>query len=175
MKKYFSLMLLGLLAIVAVSCNNDRTTDNDTYPVVLDIRENFVNSTAANTKDYLYGIHKQFTQSLPSTDVVLVYKQDNSSGTAVWKLLPKTYYLQQGNLDYHFDFTSSDVQIYADADFNQTSQDANYKNQFLNNQVFRVVLIPASQGQGRKAAVDYQNYNEVIKVYNIDDSHPTKL
>ncbi len=168
-------MILGLLAMFVVSCDDDdNRTDNDTYPVVLDIRENFVNSTNPNNVDYVYGIYKEFTSPLYNSDVVLIYRQDSSSGTAVWKLLPKTYYFgSTGTMDYHFDFTVNDVQIYADADFNLTAQDSAFKNQYLNNQTFRVVLIPASFG--KNSSVNYEDYNSVIKYYNINDSKITKL
>ncbi len=168
MKKFISLLSFVLLAVFFVSCNNDDDVDNDTYPVVIDIRENFVNSTGTNA-DYLYGVYKEFSSSLANSDVVLIYRQDTSSGTAVWKLLPKTYYLTQGALDYHFDFTTNDIQIYADAEFNMTSQDATFKNTYLNNQTFRVVFIPASFG--KNSNVDLEDYNSVIKFYNIDDAN----
>lgn len=164
-------MSFVLLAVFFVSCNNDddNYVDNDTYPVVIDIRENFVNSTDTNTTDYLYGVYKEFSSSLANSDVVLIYRQDTSSGTAVWKLLPKTYYLTQGALDYHFDFTTNDIQIYADANFNMTSQDTAFKNTYLNNQTFRVVFVPASFG--KNATVDLQDYDSVIRFYNIDDTN----
>ena len=173
MKKFFSLLFLSVFALFMVSCNNsddDNYVDNDTYPHVIDITENFKNSDGSNA-DYLYGINKGFSTPLYNTGVVLIYRRDVSSGTAVWKLLPKTYYFQEGEMDYTFDFTVNDVQIYADSNFNLTSQDATFKSTYLNNQTFRVVLIPAS---GR-VTVNYEDYNEVIQKYNIDDSNVTKL
>ncbi|MGC4129061.1 MAG: hypothetical protein QM564_05745 [Bergeyella sp.] len=171
MKKYFSLLFLSMFALILVNCSdddNDNYVDTDTIAQVIDIRENFVNDSGAN-QDYLYGILKTFTQPLYNTDVVLIYRQDTSSGTAVWKILPKTYYFSGGGaLDYHFDFTVNDVQIYADANFNMTAESTAFKNQYLNNQVFRVVLVPAS---GKNTNVKYEDYESVIKHYNIDDSN----
>lgn len=167
MKKLFSFFVLGALAVVLFSCrSNDNTVDNDTYPVALNITENFVNSTGS-TADFLYGIHKTFNQSLGSNDVVLIYRQDSSSGVSVWKLLPKSYFFTQGQLDYHFDFTRNDIQIYADADFNMTAMDSGFKNTYLNNQTFRVVLIPAS---GKNSQVNYEDYDSVARFYHIDES-----
>ena len=170
MKKFISLLSFVLLAMFFVGCNDDDNyVDTDTYPVVIDIRENFVNSTDTNTTNYLYGVYKEFSSSLANSDVVLIYRQDTSSGTAVWKLLPKTYYLTQGALDYYFDFTTNDIQIYADAEFNMTSQDTTFKNTYLNNQTFRVVFVPASFG--KNSNVDLEDYNSVVKFYSIDDSN----
>ncbi len=176
MKKIISLLFLSVFALFLVSCDtdddNNNYTDNDTYPQVVDITENFKNSDGANA-DYLYGINKTFASPLYNTDVILIYRRDSSSGTAVWKLLPKTYYFGSTNaLDYTFDFTVNDVQIYADANFNLTAQDSSFKNTYLNNQTFRVVFIPAS---GKGVDIDYNDYNAVIQGFNIDDSKVKKL
>lgn len=173
MKNLFSYVILAVLALTLFSCRNNDSTpvDNDTYPKAIDIQENFVNSTGS-TANYLYGIHKNFTSPLGPNDVVLIYRQDNSSGTAVWKLLPKSYFFTQGTLDYHFDFTRNDIQIYADADFNMTTMAAPFQNIYLNGQIFRVVLIPAS---GKNANVNYEDYESVIRFYKIDESKIQRL
>lgn len=171
MKKYFSLMLLAIFALLIVSCNDDDdVVDNDTYPAVADITRSF---TASDDFNNLYGIYETFSSPIPSTDVILVYRLDDSSGTAVWKLLPKTYYFNEGGeLDYTFDFTSRDIQISAEANFNLTTTTTEFKNEYLNNQTFRVVFIPAS---GKTSRVNFENYNEVINYFNIDDSSVVKL
>lgn len=162
-------MMLGLLAVFLVSCDKDDDVDYDTYSVVYDVRENLVNSTGSNI-DFVYGVYKKFETPLNNSDVVLIYRQDTSSGTAVWKLLPKTYYFEDGELDYHFDFTANDIQIFADANFNLTTQSNAFKNQYLNNQIFRIVLVPASFGN-KNNKVDYNDYESVIKYYNINETN----
>ena len=47
------------------------------------------------------------------------------------------------------------------------AMDSNFKNAYLNNQVFRVVLIPAS---GKNANVKYDDYKSVVEYYKIDES-----
>ena len=166
MKKFFSLMLIALLAVFVVSCKDD-DDDRDTYSVVYDIQENFVNSTSPSTTDFLYGINKSFNSPLSNSDVVLIYRK-NVGVDGAWQLLPKTVYVTAGAFDYTFDFTVNDIQIYADSNFNLTNQDSNFKNAYLNNQIFRVVLVPASAGKNTN--VDYSDYNSVIRYYNIDDT-----
>lgn len=167
MKKLFSFLFLGLLCLTLLNCkdDNDNVQDNDTYPVVLEIRnENF----AYNANDG-YNIYKQFSQPLYQYDMVLVYRQAGvSNGNAVWQQIPRTLYFNQeqdgfnGELDYDFDFTANDLMIYAGGTYNLATTP-----QYINNQTFRVVLIPAS---GRMANIDYSDYNAVIKYYGIDDS-----
>lgn len=162
MKKLISLLFLSLLAFFVISCDNDDDTyvDNDTYPVVLNIsNENFTWDSNLG-----YNISKTFSSSLGSADMVLIYRQNGTSeGNPIWQQIPRTLYVTQGELDYDFDFTVNDIVIYAGGTY-----DLSTTPQYLNNQTFRVVLIPASQG--KNANVDYSDYNSVIKYFKIDDS-----
>lgn len=165
MKKYFSFLLLAIFGFVAISCNDDRDVDNDTYSVVYDVSENF---TMANN----YEVLKTFNNPLYNEDVILVYRRDNSGGTAVWQQIPRTLFLTEGELDYDFDFTANDVLLKAGGTINFANQPQAFHSTYLLNQVFRIVIVPASAG---KVPVDYSNYNEVIKFFNIDDSKVRKL
>lgn len=167
MKKYFTLIVLAVFSFAVVSCDtrNDNVIvqDNDTYSVVLDINNVNFSYDAQNG----YFISRSFTKPLISTDVVLIYRRTGSAsdGSAVWQSIPRTLYLDNGNeLDYDFDFSRNDIMIYANGNYDISTTPA-----FLNNQTFRVVLVPASAG-GKNANVDYSNYESVVKYFNIDDS-----
>ncbi len=98
---------------------------------------------------------------------MLIYRKAGtaSDGSAVWQSIPRTLYLDNGDeLDYDFDFTRNDIMIYANGNY-----DISTTPEFINNQTFRVVLVPAS-ASSRNANVDYSNYESVIKYFNIDDS-----
>lgn len=165
MKNYFTILLMAIFGFLAVSCTdrNDEVLvdDNDTYPMMRDITGTF---NSGNSYTISQGIN------IASTDVVLVYRNINSgsSGTAVWQLLPKTEYLSNGReLDYNFLFDTANIEIYTEANFDQATFTAAEATQYLNNQRFRIVLVPASQG--KNADVNYSDYNSVIKFYNIPD------
>lgn len=172
MKKYFTLMLMAIFSVAAVSCtdrNDDVIAqDNDTYSVVLDIN----NVSFANTGDG-YNIKRSFTKPLVSSDVVLIYRRANPNANTndpiVWQSIPRTLYLTNGELDYDFDFTVNDIMIYANGNYDISTTPA-----YLTNQTFRVVLVPASVG-GKNANVDYSDYNSVIKYFKIDDSQVKTL
>jgi len=163
MKKFFSLLVLGFLVITLFSCkDDDNFEDHDTYSVVADATGTFDSS---NNFTLIKDI------DIFDSDVVLVYRNTNSNTNSapVWQFIPKTYYLSGGReLDYNFDFTTKDIQIYTQANFDQNTMSAEEKNQYLINQTFRMVLVPASYG--KNANVDYNDYNSVIKYFNIDDS-----
>ncbi len=170
MKKYFTLMILAVLGgLFVMSCDRTDTVvteDNDTYPVMKDVTGTFTNGNTYTLSQSL---------NIANSDVVLVYRNYNSntSNSAVWQLIPKTYYLNGGNeLDYNFLFDASEVKIYTEANFDQTTMTTAEKNTYLNNQTFRIVLVPASRASRTSAAapkVNYEDYNAVVKYYNLKE------
>ncbi len=168
-------MLIATFSFAAVSCtdrNNDVnnqviTSDNDTYPVVLDI----ANVNFTNSPQFGYNISRSFTKPLFNEDVVLIYRKAGSdNGATVWQSIPRSIYIDATKrFDYDFDFSKNDIKIYAAGNY-----DISANPEFLNNQTFRVVLVPATPG-GKNANVDYSNYNNVIKYFKIDDTKVKSL
>ncbi len=109
---------------------------------------------------------------LPS-DVVLVYilweeVEENGKVFEIWRALPQTVFMRdKGIFSYNFDFTTTDVSFFLEGNFDLSTLTANY----LSNQIFRVVVVPADFAGARKAAVDLTDYDAVVKAYGIDDSH----
>lgn len=153
---------MAIFAFTIVSCddrNENVVGDGDTYSVMTDI-------TGSLTNGNNYSISQGITIS--GTDVVLVYRQSGiANGNAVWQQIPRTLFLAEGEMDYDFDFTKNDVLIKAGGDINFAAQTNAFRDNYLNNQRFRIVLVPASQG--KNANVDYSDYYSVIKYYNIND------
>ncbi len=168
MKKYFLLSALSVFSLGALqSCVDDRIDDDpyyqdqDTYAVMRD-----VNGTLSAGNNYTISQNI----NIPSTDVVLVYRNINSNSTSgiVWQQIPKTEYLAGGReLDYNFLFNTEAVEIYSEANFDQTTMTPAEAGQFLQNQRFRIVLVPASQG--KIAGLDYSDYNAVVKHFNLKE------
>lgn len=174
MKNHFILLLVVTFSLVSVvSCERTSetvvATDNDTYSVAYDFKGvNFVKNT-----NHLYEYYRAFATPLYSGDVLLVYRQSGSNnGNPVWQLLPKTYFFDQGDMDYTFDFTKNDFQLYANANFDLSAQNVAFNSSYLYNQTFRIVIVPAGSGGTiiGKSAVNYNDYNAVIKYYKIDES-----
>ncbi|MEP7095108.1 MAG: hypothetical protein ABI793_13695, partial [Flavobacterium sp.] len=97
-----------------------------------------------------------------------------TNGNRIWKLLPETYYADDRGLDftYTFQFSQDFIDIFMDGDDLDS-----VNSSFRLNQVFRIVIVPASFLGTNKTAnkPDYSDYNAVIKKYNIDDSNVKKL
>ena len=161
MKKYFTFMLLAIFGFAAVSCTNrdEDVVATDTYSKMTDITGNF---TPGNSYSVSQGLN------INSTDVVLVYRQSGvDGGNPIWQQIPRTLFLPEGELDFDFDFTRNDVLIKAGGTINFALQNSTFIANYLTNQRFRIVLVPASQG--KNAQVDYSDYKSVIKFYNIPD------
>lgn len=161
MKKYlFLAAAVVATSFTAIGCS-DRTTDvvhQETlavYPKKRDITGTF---TATGNFTISQSIN------IPSTDVVLVYRNinSNSAAPAVWQLLPKTEFLSNNReLDYNFLFDSSRIEIFTEANFDQKTMAPAEVGKYLTNQQFRLVLVPASEA--KNANLDYSNYDQVIK------------
>lgn len=170
MKRLIALLFIATISSFTMSCNDDDSNgnyvDNDTYSEVYDI--NNVNFGYDNNTGYF--IKRSFSKPLYNTDMVLIYQNTAvDNGNKVWTLIPRTIYLNDGNeVDYTFDFTASDVQIYAGATFNLAN------TEYVTNKSFRVLVIPAALARSQ-STVDFSDYNAVVKFYNLNDKKVYKL
>ncbi|WP_347219961.1 hypothetical protein [Chryseobacterium sp.] len=171
MKKILPLILLAGVGFLTYSCDNSNDDpvvvnpgqDSDTLPVMKDVN---VSLNSSNNFAHIELLNLQ------STDVVLVYRKDPASGNA-WQLVPKTYYLANNReLEYNFLFNSQQVEIFTEG-VNPATLSSSEAGTYLNNQTFRIVLVYANAGKSAakaKANVDYNDYNAVVKYYNLDES-----
>ncbi|WP_330745169.1 hypothetical protein [Chryseobacterium sp. CP-77] len=176
MKKILLFLFLGAVGFTAYSCDNDDTvvqgTDYDTINQSFDISPTFT-----RVNDNLYRWSDDFNKPLIQSDMVLIYMQIGTDGDSpVWKLLPYTYYVGNGNndaVDYIYEFSkyAATININSTNTFSLTANPSYYQNK-----KFRVLILPANgTGTGgakmaKGAGVDYNDYKSVIKYYNIDES-----
>ena len=175
MKKILPFILLAGVGFLTYSCDNSNDDpvvvnpgqDNDTFPIMKDLTGTF---TATDK----YVLNADI--SIETTDVVLVYRR---AGNA-WQQIPKTVYVDASTsvsprkFDYNFVFDNKTVQVRIDdANFNLASMSQAEVDNYLNNQTFRIVLVPADPARKTAKAstsVDFSDYNAVVKYYNIDES-----
>lgn len=121
-----------------------------------------VSFTAANNWFVTYGLNP----TILTTDNILVYELVNTNNNIdAWSLLPQIYYFDAGQAQYNFNFSYDQFSLFLDADFDMNL----LPTSFTQNKVFRIVIIP---GYTAKAAseINFENYNEVIERFKIDDS-----
>jgi hypothetical protein len=168
MKKIITiLVVIGMFSLQGCTINDSDTIDNDTIAEVFQLNNA---SFSYNVNDG-YNIYEELNPILFDEDVILIYRKIGSiSGTnaPIWQLIPRTIFLDNGReLDYDFDFSVEDFTIYARGNY-----DLSLTPQYLNNQTFRIVIVPGSKSGSAKYANKnaFSDYNAVIKMYKIDDS-----
>lgn len=127
-----------------------------------------------------YSLYYEFPQSIEvfESDAVLVYRlwgQQEIPGDApadVWRLMPITAFVNNGMIQYSFDHTFIDLSIFLDGNVPL----ANLGNNWLNNQVFRVVIIPGYMADNRRVNLDeFKDYNALKKQFNLKDDQITRV
>ncbi|UJH91486.1 collagen-like protein [Antarcticibacterium sp. 1MA-6-2] len=180
MKKIFTLLFVSTILFSSCSEEGPRGPEGPQGPpgedgagsrtgLVLDF--NPVDLNAGNDYSILIDFNDQDV-TVRETDAVFVYLKVDEDGTAdglpveVFRLLPQTYYVEDGEVQYNYDFTFFDVSIFMDGTANFENLDPAYTQ----DQVFRVVILPASMA----ASLDTSNMNNVLKAMNVQEKEVKK-
>jgi len=117
-----------------------------------------------------YSLFFEFPNTIEvfESDVVLVYilwdqTEDNSGQPVdVWRLLPQTVVLNEGVLQYNYDHTFNDVQVFLEGtiDFN-TLVPAEWQNQ-----IFRIAVLPADYAMSNN--LDVSDFGSVMQALKIN-------
>lgn len=132
---------------------------------VLDIEGSF-------TPENDFAILYEFPQTVEvfETDVVLVYllwdqiEDGNGDAVDIWRLMPQTRILDQGLLQYNYDHTFFDVNLFLEFNFNE----ADLLPGDTDNQVFRIAILPAEMTQGK---IDTSNIHSVLGRLNVSEEN----
>lgn len=163
------LAFIGMITLNSCTVNevvdNQPQYDNDTIAEVFEVTTSF-----GPNNDYSRLV--TFNPAIYSSDMVLVYHlYDVVNGADVWRLMPQTYYFDGGiELDYNYDFTRYDVNIFLDSNASLNS----FASAWTQNQTFRLVVVPGSF-TNRKAEADYSDYEATIKMLGYGKSIIKKL
>lgn len=156
------LAFIGMITLQGCTSNDDNV-DNDTISEVFELQNiNFGFDTQNG-----YNIYQTLNPQIRLDDVILIYRLSGTidSSTPIWQLIPRTLYLNEGELDYDFDFSQEDFTIYAGGTYDLT-----LTPNYINNQTFRIVIIPGYFSNKMKSGVDLSDYNAVVNAFHIDQS-----
>jgi len=164
------LLLFAAAGAISLSgCQGDEGPQGPAGPESQVFELNNVNFAYDNAFGYnIYHNFSDFGLSPYDSDVVLVYRLSGTinSQTPIWQSIPRTIYFPNSTdeLDYDFDFSPVDFTIYAGGNFDISTEPS-----YLNGQTFRIVVVPGYFTNRKN--VDLNDYNAVIRAFNIDDSH----
>lgn len=124
-----------------------------------------------------YSIFYEFPQTTEvfESDIVLIYilwdqtEDGNGEAVDIWRLLPQTRILDQGLLQYNFDYTFFDVNIFLEADFDLSTLTAGDTD----NQVFRIAVLPADLASGSR--LDRSNVKAVMNTLGVSEEEVQKV
>ncbi len=179
MKKIITLLFVSAVVLTSCSSNGPVGPEGPQGPqgpagansTVIDVTGDF---TAANNYELSVNFNDQGVEVYES-DAILVYLKTGEDGTAggspveVWRQLPQTYYVNGGELQYNFDYTFFDVLVFLDGTVDFGSLDASYTN----NQVIRVIVVPADFAQ--TTGVDVSNMNAVLNALDVHAENIQKV
>ncbi len=168
MKKIFLLLAVVGMAFLQ-SCEGDMgppgPTGYSAEAEVFEIRNvNFLDDGNGN-----FSIIYDLNPAILNSDMILMYRLSGvSNGLDIWEPIPTTYYFDNGNLpddelDYNFDFTTRDIQVYLGY-----THPSVLTPPFIYNQIFRVVIIPGYLSNKIGTDISYENVKEKLKITEED-------
>lgn len=151
MKKISSIILL-FVSVFIISCEGPMgPPGEDGDALIGTIFEMEGDFKVSNNYELFFDFPKDF--EIYKTDVVLVYilwdvVTVNGKNTDVWRLLPQTVVLDEGVLQYNFDYTVNDVRVFLEG----TIPFSTLLPAETQDQVFRIAVLPADFIAGKKSA-----------------------
>ena len=104
------------------------------------------------TPENTYRLHTTYPSNVNvyDSDVVLVYiLWEQVDGLDVWRLMPQTVDLPDGIIQYNFDYTREDVQVFMEF----TVPEETLRPAETDNQVFRVAIVPSAFAENTKTDI----------------------
>lgn len=155
MKKLTSILIVAMTLFLG-ACEGPMGPpgqDGDSFiGSVFEIKGDF---TPANN----YLIYDTYPSNLVvyDTDVVLVYiLWEDANGLDVWRLLPQTVVLPDGVIQYNYDYTYTDFQVFME--FTIPAEDLLPAE--TQNQIFRIAVLPADFIA--KKDVNINDFNSIV-------------
>lgn len=108
-------------------------------------------------------------------DAILVYRYDgqvdfeDGSSADSWGLIPQNFFLNEGTMQYVPSHTLKDVSILIDGNFNLS----NLSTDFIDNQIFRIVIIPSEVAESAK--MDTSDIKAVMRILGLSEEQVIKM
>ena len=167
--KKITLLIAFIGMITLQSCTINEENDNVDYDTISEV---FEVTRSFNTGNGFSTFVDLGTPIYASDMILLYHLYDVVGGEDVWRLMPQTYYFNEGGeLDYNFDFTRNDVSIFLDANFPLID----LSSAWTQNQTFRIVIVPGYFSNRSAQQIDFNDYDAVIQAYGINPSSIKKI
>jgi hypothetical protein len=88
----------------------------------------------------------------------------------VWRLMPQTFFLEDGTYQYNYDHTFTDVTIFMEGNNSLDLLPAD----FTDNQIFRIVIVPG-EFIPPNSRLDFSDYNATLELLGLDDEPVSRI
>ena len=173
MKRILSLLILS--SFLFMGCDGDPGPQGPPGPPGQDgvniVGQAFEATVAFEDPEYSVFVEIPASIEVLESDVVLTYlleSVDEGTGADVWSPLPQTFYLEDGEVQYNYNHTSFDVNIYLHGNVSLGSLGP----AFTDDQTFRMVVVPADYALNSN--VDINNYQAVKAALDLDEKKIVK-
>ncbi|MDT0651497.1 hypothetical protein [Autumnicola edwardsiae] len=174
MKKIFS--LLFMTTFLFTSCSDDgeigprgpQGPPGEDGAYVVGISYEYDVEFGYNEDRNIYNSFLEFPPTEEPSDAILVYRLETSNSVEAWNLIPKSYFLDEGILQISYNHTDEDVELLIEADFDLSD----LSTSFIENQYYRVVVVPSDFEQG---SVDTSNMQAVMEALNLKKDEIIKI
>lgn len=169
MKKIAVLLMMAVL-VLPLACVGPTgpvgPPGQDGVNIVGEVFEVNVNFTAANEYSEIFD----FKPPILPGDMALAYiRWELQGSTPIWRPLPQVVFLDEGLLQYNFDFSRNDFRLFLETTFSPSLLD----NSWTRNQRFRILVIPADLLAN--ARMDFSDYEAVMKYIGATEKDFVKL
>lgn len=159
MKNLFAIGLL-VIATITQSCSYTETPQPITNEFLAEVFEVKADFNSGNEFRSYYKLDPIIYDS----DVLLVYELSgiDSKGGKIWKALPQVYTLNEGIMQYNFDFSKIDFSIFLDSTFDPMKLNSSWRI----NKTFRVVIVPGKFSH----LIDKNDLNNVMTTLKLTEN-----
>jgi len=163
MKKIFTLLFVSTFLLTSCVVSDDDGPDFDTIGETFEFTTTFSNANGFSDRFVL-------PNNIFDSDVVLVFRRDGiDNGLEIWEPLPTASFFFfndttgaiEGFLNYRFNFTVGDVDVFLSSDAPELAGP-----EFTNDQRFRVVVVPADFAQS--ADLDSMSFDELSSALHLE-------
>jgi hypothetical protein len=168
MKKTAALMLfsLNLLVLACVGpVGPEGPPGQDGINILGEVFEVNVNFTSANNYSEVFD----FVPPILPGDMALAFiRWELQGNNPIWRPLPQVVFMDEGLLQYNFDFSRNDFSLFLETTFSPSLLD----NSWTRNQRFRILIVPASMSNAR---LDLSDYETVMNYIGASEADVVKL
>ncbi len=168
MKKILSILVLTSIFFVSCTSGDPGPQGPPGEPGVNVVGQAFEATIDFTSPDYSVFVEIPSNIEVLDSDIVMVYlleSVDDETGADVWSPLPQTFYLEDGEVQYNYNHTSFDVNVYLHGNVDLSTLGP----AFTDDQTFRMVVMPADYALN--SGVDINSYQAVKAALNIQDEN----